>query len=256
MNSCPRGGQHDGEDRPPAGDAEGQAGFAQPVRDDEKGLLDRARNDGNHDDRQGDGARQPVVLPHDVPDHPGPDKDADDDGGEAGQQVQDEAHHPREGSLAVFGEVDGGPQGDGDTDQASHGQHLQAAEDGGRHAAAHLPVRQGTLREEGEVDRGKPAHHHVTQDGEEQAHGHQRARPDEHARRAIRDLAAPKAALTANEKLGSAWCGRSHVLHHYPALTAAPPGPLATPHTSRRAMTLISAATSSSTSATDTMALK
>ncbi len=134
------------------------------------------------------------------PYQPCPDEDADDDRGQASDQVDDEADRPREAAAAVLGQVDSGADADGDADQARRGQHHQCSDNRRRDTTTDFTWRQRPLGEEREVQSGQAVDGHVCQDGHQHKHANHGADDDQARGDQIGELPATITRLGAQEQ--------------------------------------------------------
>ena len=98
-------------------------------------------------------------------------EDADDDGGDAVEQVCGVADDEGHGAAAEFGEIDAAEETYWHTDERREKKKLGAADDGVGHAAAGFADRSGELGEEGPVDGCSAVVHEIAEDEEEHGHG-------------------------------------------------------------------------------------
>ena len=130
--------------------AEPNESIAEPDEDVEEGVG-------------GGGQRRPAFDEHHVA------QDADDDGGDAGKDIDDEAYEVIEPVIAcVFGEVDAGEHADGDADDGGHGDEDEGSGDAVSHAADGIGGA-WEFGEESDVDAGDSAVEDVAEDEEEVA---------------------------------------------------------------------------------------
>ena len=168
------GGDDDGGDRLPLAGAQGHGAFAESVGNGAHEIFGAAQRDGNHHDAEGDSAgKRREVLEGEHDERVG--EDADDDGGDAVEQVGGVADDESDGAGAEFREIDGAEKTDRHADERGEEKELGAANDGVGHAAAGFTDGSGELGEEVPVDGSTAVIDEIAEDEEEDGDGDERA---------------------------------------------------------------------------------
>src|SRR5713101_3201047 len=101
-------------------------------------------------------------------------KNADDDGGNAVEQVRSVTHDKSDGPAAEFRKIDGAKESDGNADERSEQKQLPAADDSVGHAAAGLTHGRGQLGKEIPADGSPSMIDEISKNEEKDGNGDQR----------------------------------------------------------------------------------